>query len=883
VRTKSIIVYPTKALANDQVNRIVEILYEVNKDSTPYQEITVGIITGDTPDRAFGGWKIKESPLVQLCPHCQSSNLDYPEYELQDGIKISGIKCKSCGSELAFVRLTREDILRSPPDILITNLDEINYCLQTPRFRSLFKQKIDIMVFDEIHQCESVFGCHTGHLLRRLEATSGHKPLYVGVSATIKNAEELASLIFDVDKGEVLYLNEKNRPYLKNEISHYRYHYVLTPHKWNEERYMQTVTATLNTVDVLGHAIRDPHFRKTTRVSIYRQDTDNLVKYLRDQEDRYFTAYRDEISQKLSAGEKIEGIEREIMEAVGGWYEYLRSVGSLHLGLLEVGWHRGGLEQKERLKAVTLFSSSRKIIGGDDTPVDVMMATKTLELGIDIGDVSNVFNCSAPFTVNEYVQRAGRGGRRNDSTAITVIDPTNPLDFYFKKNILEYAEPEKREFEDAPIIITNESIMNVHVYARILEFIADSLGYKEVIKVEDLKNAETVYNGSRISFMDDPEQFAEAIFENMLNKRAIADVSGVKRTAFERYVCWLEKEHKILNVKEVEINAEKIKELLINKCHELRNRINSGDLKITEELNGLKAKDTSLVPRMRGSGAVCRINLGRESGKPETKDHVSRRRALTNMPPGGFATQGANTFRVEKMDRDAFTEAVVRDQLSKNNEAVEFFKKQFGEHFPENMNYLDLQTPKDLDVQYFPYRFYCPKCGRTYTQLTSDERCTGCSAELRQLTEIYLCENCGEIFEPPVPKVCINPEHIKEEKEFIQSLNSSPPNPNYGTFRFNALPNLHWRCKKCKVNFNFHQKWSVDPRLRPFIDSHFDTASFDTPEGIAKHYQYRPESMIRNKQNYLSKRFNPARYSCEKCNKYNTIKAKTFQQSDRLF
>jgi len=74
----------------------------------------------------------------------------------------------------------------------------------------------------------------------------------VGVSATIKNAEELASLIFDVDKGEVLYLNEKNRPYLKNEISHYRYHYVLTPHKWNEERYMQTVTATLNTVDVLG-------------------------------------------------------------------------------------------------------------------------------------------------------------------------------------------------------------------------------------------------------------------------------------------------------------------------------------------------------------------------------------------------------------------------------------------------------------------------------------------------------------------------------------------------------------------------------------------------------------------------------------------------------
>jgi len=878
-RTRAIITYPTKALANDQANRIVEILYEVNKNSTPHQQITLGILTGDTP---WSRWNLRKNNLIQVCPNCKSSNFEYPDYDLQDGRKVYIMECKHCGYELTFVRLTREDILANPPDILITNLDMINYSLQSPKFRPLFKQKIDLMVFDEIHLCESVFGCHAGHLLRRLEATSGHKPLYIGVSATIKNAEELASLIFDVDMDDILYLNENNRPYLKDEISHYRYHYVLTPHKWRDpDKYLQVVTTTLNTVEVVGHAIRDPHFRKTLVFSNYRQDTDNLVKYLRDQEDRYFIPYRDEITQKLAIGEKINETEKRIAESVGNWYEYLKMNAMLYDAPLEVGWHRGGLEHEERLRAVTRFSSSRMINWGgysQELPVDIMIATKTLELGIDIGDVSNVLNSSAPFTVNEYVQRIGRGGRKKDSVAITVIDPTNPLDFYFQSHFEDYVIPEQREFEDAPIIITNESVAKTHLYARILEFVADELEeYKRDIKVEDLKKTNIVYNGEEVRFIDDPELFAEAIFDRMLNKRLIVDVNETEKTALEQYLKWFEKEHKLLNVRKVEKTTEEIKELFINKCRELRDRIKSQELGDYDLLSGLGAKDTSLVPRMRGSGAVCRIRLIRESSD-ETKDHVNRRRALTNMPPGGFTTQGANTFRIDSLERDDSTERKIRNLLSDNPNAVEFFQKQFGEHFQRDVNNLDLRTPADLRVRYYPFRFYCPRCGKTYTKPTDDDRCTDCSSELRQLTEVYLCENCGEIFEPPVPKVCINPDHLEEEKRFIRSLNIQPrPKPDYDIFRFRALPELHWQCKKCKATFNFHQKWSIDlpgSERESFLNKQFKDLSFDRPIDIAKHYQYRPESVIHNKQNYISKGFHTAHYSCDNCNKYNKIKAK---------
>ena len=66
---------------------------------------------------------------------------------------------------------------------------------------------------------------------------------------------------------------------------------------------------------------------------------------------------------------------------------------------------------------------------------NVLSATPTLELGIDIGDLSNVVMCSVPPAPKNYLQRTGRAGRR-DGNALTVTVATGqPHDLYF------YAEP----------------------------------------------------------------------------------------------------------------------------------------------------------------------------------------------------------------------------------------------------------------------------------------------------------------------------------------------------------------------------------------------------------------------------------------------------------
>ena len=59
----------------------------------------------------------------------------------------------------------------------------------------------------------------------------------------------------------------------------------------------------------------------------------------------------------------------------------------------------------------------------------------TLELGIDIGDLSNVVMCSVPPAPKNYLQRTGRAGRQ-DGNALTVTVATGqPHDLFF------YAEP----------------------------------------------------------------------------------------------------------------------------------------------------------------------------------------------------------------------------------------------------------------------------------------------------------------------------------------------------------------------------------------------------------------------------------------------------------
>ena len=103
--------------------------------------------------------------------------------------------------------------------------------------------------------------------------------------------------------------------------------------------------------------------------------------------------------------------------------ETLRIVSAEHTGLLD----RADREQVEQR-----FKSA------EPRPwyPNLLSCTPTLEMGIDIGDLSSVLLASVPPAQANYLQRIGRAGRRDGNSLVWTLAQARPHDLYF------FAEPE---------------------------------------------------------------------------------------------------------------------------------------------------------------------------------------------------------------------------------------------------------------------------------------------------------------------------------------------------------------------------------------------------------------------------------------------------------
>jgi ATP-dependent helicase YprA (DUF1998 family) len=109
-----------------------------------------------------------------------------------------------------------------------------------------------------------------------------------------------------------------------------------------------------------------------------------------------------------------EGVERDYYRDLYRGGAVRRIVAREHTGLLD-GPRRAALE------------TSFKQGGSPDAP-NVLACTPTLELGIDIGDLSIVTLTSLPRSTAAYLQRVGRAGRRTGNALVVAVLPSRPLE-----------------------------------------------------------------------------------------------------------------------------------------------------------------------------------------------------------------------------------------------------------------------------------------------------------------------------------------------------------------------------------------------------------------------------------------------------------------------
>jgi DEAD/DEAH box helicase domain-containing protein len=94
--------------------------------------------------------------------------------------------------------------------------------------------------------------------------------------------------------------------------------------------------------------------------------------------------------------------------------------------------HSSLLDRETREKVEETFKDGQQA----DAP-NLLTCTPTLEMGIDVGDLSSTMVCSIPPTPTNYLQRIGRAGRATGNALILALANVRPHDLYFFDNPFE--------------------------------------------------------------------------------------------------------------------------------------------------------------------------------------------------------------------------------------------------------------------------------------------------------------------------------------------------------------------------------------------------------------------------------------------------------------
>ncbi|MFP9192772.1 DEAD/DEAH box helicase [Natrialbaceae archaeon A-CW1-1] len=126
------------------------------------------------------------------------------------------------------------------------------------------------------------------------------------------------------------------------------------------------------------------------------------------------------------------------------------------------GEHSGQVENETRKQLESDFRVGEK--------VNTIVSTPTMELGIDIGDLSNVYMRNVPPNPSNYAQRSGRAGRQNQASLVTTFCGRGfgrgSHDQYFYRN------PERiiaGEISPPTFLLNNQDLIESHINALVLE------------------------------------------------------------------------------------------------------------------------------------------------------------------------------------------------------------------------------------------------------------------------------------------------------------------------------------------------------------------------------------------------------------------------------
>lgn len=289
---------------------------------------------------------------------------------------------------------------KAPPHILVTTPESLYVLMGSLSGREMLKSVRSVIV-DEIHAiATSKRGAHLALTLERLEALCQRPLQRIGLSATQKPIEEVAKFLVGTGTGLAPAPLREERPpaqEVPQETDSFTAD-LFTPVQWREpspgERSIGCTIIDVGHTRARDLAIAVP---PVPLEAVMSNDTWELVyNQLAQLVEQHRTTLVFVNTRRMA-----ERVARHLSE---------------RLGHDVVAAHHGSLAKEQRLDAEQRLKRGA---------LNVLVATASLELGIDIGDVDLVCQLSSPRSIAAFLQRAGRSGHAVNGTPKARLFPSS--------------------------------------------------------------------------------------------------------------------------------------------------------------------------------------------------------------------------------------------------------------------------------------------------------------------------------------------------------------------------------------------------------------------------------------------------------------------------
>jgi len=299
----------------------------------------------------------------------------------------------------------RQRMLRNPPDILITTPESL-YLMLTSSARSTLAN-VDTVIVDEIHAIAATKrGAHLALSLERLEELTLRPPQRIGLSATQRPLEEVARFLGGFRDGaerRVSIVDAGARKTLEVEV-------VVPVEDMGE---IGKVTHELRSGPATAAAVE-------RRTSIWPSITPRILELVQQHRSTIIFCNARRGAERLAAQLNELAADLGLGAAEGGGEAAGTSglAGSATPGDF-VKAHHGSLAREQRIVIEDQLKRGQ---------LRAIVATSSLELGIDMGAVDLVIQVESPGAVSRGLQRIGRAGHQVGSPSRGKVFPKHRHD-----------------------------------------------------------------------------------------------------------------------------------------------------------------------------------------------------------------------------------------------------------------------------------------------------------------------------------------------------------------------------------------------------------------------------------------------------------------------